>query len=129
MDILLTKYGDLSLGVTGDLDIVKYSQELAQEITFRIQTTIGEFDLLPAFGNRLEELIGELLTPDTLILGENIIYSALAGSPLLSGTSVEVRGVPINATQAIFVISVESDYEPQLYTIPFDFLRGIVNKD
>jgi len=122
----MTHEGDLALSSTGDLQTTNGIGEILQSITLRMKTNISQYRLRQTLGNSLTSLVGQFLTQDTLRSGENLIYAALSGDKLLSSVSVEVRGIPINKTQAVFIISVTGSDIHGLYSIPFDFQHGIV---
>ena len=127
MDLYLTHEGDIGLSVTGDLQSTTGIGEILQSIAISMKTRLGQFRLRRDLGNSLGQLVGQFLTADTLSLGEKLIIQALSGNQLFSSVSIGVRGIPINDTQALFVISVtNSGGQYATYTIPFDFQHGIL---
>lgn len=127
-DLFLTHEGDIRLTTDGTLSLAESNDDLLQSVAYRMKTRPGQDKLVPQLGNLLHTLVGTLLTPETLRRGEALIHRALSGSRATLYATVNVRGVPINATEALFLIGV-APYDGgrgALYKIPFDFQRGIV---
>lgn len=124
-DIFLTHEGDFLINADGDLQQVSGMEEKLQVVARLVKSPDDG-----TLGGRcsLYRLVGRLLTPEALRDGEAIIYSALAGSLALSNVVVEVRGIPVSASTALFVISLSTASNPHetLYTIPFDFQHGVI---
>lgn len=118
MDVFCTHEGDLAVGVDGDLALVDGDAAILQAVSFVVKQA----------GGVLAPLVGELLTPETLLNGEDLLCEALLMCPSLYGVGYEVRGLPVNTTQALFLIDLELTTDvPHLVTIPFDFQAGVVD--
>ena len=128
MDIFLTHEGDLLRDTTGnDFEYVFDDDEVLQDIAIRIKSYPGDFAYFQDIGCELSTLVGQLMTPDTLLQGESLIYQALNSSPLLVDKQVTVRGIPVATNEALFVIAIQDTaIEEQLFLIPFDFERGML---
>lgn len=127
-DLFLTHEGDISISDSGGLHVVTGILEAMQTVGLVMKTKQGTFRARQFLGNNLDVLIGELMTRETLKLAEKIIYNALSGYYTFLDTDIEVRSSPVNSTQAIFVIFIENAVHNKLYTIPFDFEHGILEK-
>lgn len=125
MDLFLTHEGDLALTTLSELQTTLSTRgEQLQAVGIRVKTKLGYSQLRPLLGSRLDQLVGALLTKETLAMGEKYLQEALANSPLLTTVDVSVRGVPVGTNTALFLIMLNGG--ETRYLIPFDFTRGIV---
>lgn len=129
MDIYLSHEGDIPLNISKNaLETIDGMDEQLQSVAIRIKSRKGDFSYHQEIGCALDELVGELMSKNTLRRGELIIQDALANNDLLITTEIKVRGIPINSTEALFVIALSDTFNKEsLYTIPFDFTHGLVN--
>jgi len=110
IDIRFTEDGDLVVGETGDLDLVWGDEQIAQEVLFRLKTTLGDWTLSPNVGADLEKYIGEPNIPITHALIESQVIKAITRGNLLVFPSV--RAVPIGENEVFILIefgSIEED--------------------
>lgn len=113
-DLYFTHEGDF-LCTDGDLVLASGTDEMRQLVARLVKNDGG-----------LSQLVGLLLTPETLAMGESILLSRLMSSSRLAAQPIEVRAIPVNATQALFVVGHTAISAP-LSTIPFDFTRGVIS--
>ena len=123
-DVWLDDTGDIEVDHSGDLRLAEALDCDVQTCAFRIKTDAGELVLHSEIGASLGNLIGEQLTPDTLNMGESMIYDALTFD---GSVSVSVTGVPLDRDEILFVVEIQTtDLKKKIaLTIPFDFAYGI----
>lgn len=127
MDFFLSHEGDLVIGDGGTLVTTDGVAAALQAVAFIVKTARGDYALSPTYGSLLHTLVGELLTPQALLDGEAFLRDALLREEALLPYEITVRGVPVNATQALFLITVAGAFDgTRQFTIPFDFTHGVV---
>lgn len=119
--------GEIVLSPTGDLDLVYGDEELAQEILFRLKTTLGDWTLSPHIGASLERFIGEPNTLLTLSLIESEVSKALVFDSLLLFPSVEAVSI---GTHEVFILiefgSIEEEDRIIQIQAGLDTRKGLV---
>ena len=128
MDLFLTHEGDLALDLdTNDIQTVSGTYEQLQEIAFRLKTKRGSLEYDPSIGNSLHQLVGTLLTPESLAYGERLIYDALSDASSMTAIPVVVRGIPINNHDALFVITLSLPTgRDKIFMVPFNYEYGAI---
>lgn len=106
MDLKITNDGDLVVGANGDLEVVWGDEQIAQEVLFRLKTTIGDWTLSPGIGASLERFIGQPNTPITHSLMEVKIGEALTKGNLLVNPSV--RAAALSENEVFILIEFRS---------------------
>src|SRR5438132_636785 len=96
VDLWMEEDGEPKVGVNGDILIARDSDVVAQEITFRVKTTRGDWVLEPECGADLESLIGQPNSPQTGAKMEALISHALSHDGFLVGEIKSIRAIPIN---------------------------------
>jgi phage baseplate assembly protein W len=127
IDIEMTEDGDLVVGNTGDLAIVYGDEEIAQEVLFRLKTTLGDWTLSPQIGADLERFIGEPNIPITHSLMENQIAKAIVRDNLIFAPSV--RAVPIGENEVFILVefgSLEDDERTIQVQAGLDLRKGLI---
>jgi len=119
-ELFLTHSGDLVFE-DRDFKTVDYLDEAIQSVAYRLKTAFSE-------NNLLENIIGEFMTRDTIgTIQKELSRIITTDNITLARFPVEVRGFPINTSEAIFVVALGYEENEILFTIPFDFNRGILN--
>jgi phage baseplate assembly protein W len=106
MDLKMTIDGDLEIGPNGDFVVVDGDDKIAQEILFRLKTTLGDFPLDPKAGTDLERFIGE---PNIVIVREEIeleVIRAIQERDFLISPSVDVA--PVNQNEILILVEFKS---------------------
>ncbi len=127
IDLKMTESGELVLSSTGDLDYAFGDEQIAQEVLFRLKTTLGDWVLSPHVGTSLERFIGEPNIPMTHALLENEITKSLLQNNLLMYPSV--RAVPIGENEVFILIefgSVEEEGRIVQVQSGLDLRKGLV---
>ena len=110
VDLRLTDDGDLVIGPNGDLELVWGDEQIAQEVIFRLKTTIGDWLLAPHVGADLESFIGEPNVPLVRAAIEKQIRDSLTQDNLLF--LPEVSAISIGDNEIFILIefgSLEDD--------------------
>lgn len=127
IDLKMTNEGELILSQTGDLEVVYGDEQLAQEVLFRIKTTLGDWTLSPQIGASLEKFIGQPNTTLTHALIENEIVKAITRDNLLLFPSVSA--VAIGENQVFILVefgSIEDDDRIIQIQSGLDLRKGLV---
>lgn len=123
----MTETGDLVIGENGDFEIVYGDEQLAQEVLFRLKTTLGDWTLSPGIGASLERFIGEPNIPVTHALIETKIIEALTKGNLLFSPSVSA--IPIGENEVFCLVefgSLENDERVIQVQSALDLRKGLV---
>lgn len=127
IDLKMNNNGELLLSETGDLDIVYGDEQLAQEILFRLKTTIGDWTLSPQIGASLERFIGQPNTQLTHALIENEVTKAITRDNLLLFPSV--NAIALGENEVFILIefgSIEDDERVIQIQSGLDLRKGLV---
>jgi phage baseplate assembly protein W len=127
VDIKMTNEGELEISDTGDLKMVYGDEQIAQEVLFRLKTTLGDWTLSPHIGASLEKFIGQPNTPLTHALIENEVLKALVRDNLLLSPSI--NAVAIGEHEVFILIefgSIEEDERIIQIQSGLDLRKGLV---
>jgi hypothetical protein len=125
IDLWMEDDGEPQVGVNGDILIARDSDVVAQEITFRLKTTRGDWVLEPECGADLETLIGQPNSPQTGARMEALITHALTHDGFLLGELKNVRAVPINRETLAGLVTVEYGQFTFTRTVELDLREGL----
>lgn len=123
----MTETGELVLSEHGDLAIAFGDDQIAQEVLFRLKTTVGDWLLSPNVGTSLEDFIGEPNTTLTHAAIEQRINQALTYDNLLFFP--EINCVSIDENEVFILIefgSLEDDERVIQVQSSLDLRKGLV---
>jgi phage baseplate assembly protein W len=80
-DIAIDDTGDSRISTSDDYQLIRFYDNLKQAIRLRLSTSYGELALHPDYGCRLNELLGQVPTPDLLLLAQAYVKDALLQEP------------------------------------------------
>jgi phage baseplate assembly protein W len=126
LDLFTDDDGDLQVGGNGDLLVARDADVVAQEMTWRLKTTQGDWMLIPSCGADLEQLIGEPNAPKTGALMEALISRALTYDGFLRGEIREIRAVPVNRETLVGLVTITYGEETFTKTVTLDLKQGIL---
>lgn len=122
----MTNEGDLVLNSTGDLAMVYGDEQIAQEVLFRLKTTLGDWTLSPNVGTSLERFIGSPNIPLTHSLIENEIIKSITKDGLV--LFPEVDAIAISENEVFILVefgSIEEDDRIIQIQSGLDLRKGI----
>lgn len=126
LDLYLDDDGEIAVGYNGDLRVSRDADVFAQEMTFRLKTTRGDWVLEPDCGADLELLIGQPNSPETAAEMEAQISYALTHDGFLAGELKDVQVVPITRQQLAGLITVEMDEQLFTKSVTLDLKEGLL---
>lgn len=122
-DIGITKDGDLILGmpVTDkdgnvvyengkellDFSLKQDFEETKQMIYSRLKTEKWDWYIYPLIGTALSDLVGQPNTKETAEVGIDNIIKALTYDGLFNALQVEVKAVPVNIDEIVFMVKIQ----------------------
>lgn len=127
VDLKITDDGELVLSPAGDLAITYGDEQIAQEVVFRLKTTLGDWTLSPTVGASLEEFIGQPNTPLVLAAIEQRINNTLTSDNLL--IFPDINAVSISENEVFILIefgSLEDDDRIITVQSALDLRKGLV---
>jgi phage baseplate assembly protein W len=127
IDLRMTETGELVISVEGDLDFVYGDEQIAQEVLFRLKTTLGDWSLSPNVGASLERFIGEPNTPIIHKMIESEIVKSITKDNLLFLPYVKV--IPIEENKVFILIefgSIEDEERVIQVQSGLDLKKGLV---
>lgn len=127
IDLQLTEDGDLIVAPNGDLKMCYGDEELAQEILFRLKTTIGDWTLSPNIGASLEQFIGQPNITATHNLINQAVTKAITANSLTLAPSVTV--MPIGTNDVFILVeflSIENNDRVIQVQSGLDLRKGLV---
>jgi hypothetical protein len=126
IDLEMTEDGDLVLAEHGDFSLVYGDEQVAQEVLFRLKTTLGDWVLSPNIGTSLERFIGEPNTPVTHALIESAVFKSITQDNLLF--SPEFSAIPIGENEVFILVefgSLEDDERRIQIQSGLDLRKGL----
>ena len=127
VDLKMTETGDLIVGENGDLEITYGDEQIAQEVLFRVKTTLGDWTLSPNIGASLERFIGEPNEPFVHAMIENAILASVTRGNLLF--SPDISAIPIGENEVFILIefgSLEDDDRMIQVVAGLDLKKGLI---
>lgn len=127
IDLKMTEDGELVVGTDGDLQLAYGDEQLAQEILFKLKTTLGDWRLSPNVGSNLERFIGQPNEPLTHSLIKSEVYRAITRNNFISLPTVDV--IPVGENEVLIIIefgSVEEDGRVIQIQSGMDLRKGLV---
>jgi phage baseplate assembly protein W len=126
LDLAMTDDGDLMISAGGDLKVARDSEVVAQEVSFRLRTVRGDWQLKPDCGADLELLIGQPNSPQTGAQMEAQIARALTHDGFLGGELKTIRAVPVNRDTIVGIVQIELGDQLINQTVELDLREGIL---
>lgn len=100
----------------------------AQVIMNRLKTDAPDWFHHPNMGGNLSDLVGEPNRKETGILGVNLIYSALTYREMYRPEEINVRPIPINQHEILFMIKItKNDNQPYQIPLVFNLEHGVLS--
>ncbi len=127
IDLQMTDDGELVIAENGDLALVYGDEQIAQEVLFRLKTTVGDWLLSPHVGTSLEDFIGEPNTELTHSAIEQRVIDSITFDNLL--LFPEVNAVPVGENEVFILIefgSLENDNRVIQIQSSLDLRKGLV---
>lgn len=103
-----------------DLMLTFGSDAEKQIIMNRLKTDAPDWFHHPSMGGNLSDLVGEPNTKDTGMRGASYIKAALTYKDLYSSSQIEVRPIPVSASEILFLITV-TKLNGDVYQLPLTF--------
>jgi hypothetical protein len=115
LDLMFTDDGDIAVSHSGDIAMTPTAwRDDLQQAYIRVMTDQGDHLMYPELGASLSELYGHPQSPETGLMGEALITSAMNREGRFAGKTFSVKSVP-TAPQAIrFDISITSGNREQI---------------
>jgi hypothetical protein len=124
-DLALTLDGDIKIGPTGDLDLVRGDFSLRDQIIFRLKTQRGDWLLFPECGADLEAVIGLQNSPDTGALIEDSARYALLHDGFIAESDIQlINAVPLSENEIVLFLTVNGEEGNLEFQIPLDLREG-----
>jgi hypothetical protein len=124
-DLALTLDGDIKIGPTGDLDLVRGDFSLRDQIIFRLKTQRGDWLLFPECGADLETVIGLQNSPDTGALIEDSARYALLHDGFLAESDIQlINAVPLSENEIVLFLTINGEEGNLEFQIPLDLREG-----
>lgn len=97
VDFAIDENGELLIGANGDVKTVTSTEQIAQEIMYRLKTSKGDWLLDPTFGANLEDYIGRKNDSETRELIQQAVVDELSRNGLLTLRQVRVLATDVNS--------------------------------
>lgn len=118
--------GDEKGRLIRDFTYVYDNNRYKQVINNRLRTDAPDWFHYQSMGGNLTDLVGEPNTPETGELGITYIRSALTYAGLFAEKDLNIRAVPINPEEILFMITVATqDNQSYRYPIILNLNHGL----
>lgn len=125
-DIGITSDGDLLIGPTDDLYVLRNLDAVKQGIEFRIKTDLGDMLIHPKLGNRLRDIAGKRNTREVADQGRASIIGCLTYGNFLDPKDINVVAIPMDANNILYHVEIDlGNYVAYKFDLVCDLENGI----
>ena len=111
----------------GDFLFTQETDEVLQNVMFRLKTVQGDFIIFPECGASLESAVGEPNSEATASLIEDLITQALTHDGYVATGDLMITTYPINTTTIMSVVEVEVNGVPVTRAVSIDLREGLIS--
>lgn len=125
-DLLLDDRGDIVIGPSGDIELVRGERAVVQNIVWRIRTELGDWRLEPECGTELWRLAGAPNSPETGEVLRNEVHRALTHDGFVPDPLLTVEVAPESEESIAVFILIEG--LTQAVKFRYDVQRGAIDE-